>query len=222
MSSRETLATAGTARANHRERTNIALPDGELFLYPGLFPAAQCRELFATLRDATPWRQEEIRLGTKRYLQPRLTAWHGDPGASYSYSGVSLQPLPWTGTLSRIKVRVSAYAQCPFNSVLLNLYRDGGDSVGWHSDDEPELGRNPVIASVSLGATRKFVLRHKKRKDVRPVVLDLSDGDLVLMCRTTQHFRQHHVPKTAAAVGPRINLTFRFIYARDWRPTNAA
>lgn len=141
---------------------------------------------------------------------PRLSAWHGDSDAVYRYSGLRLEPAPWTPILLDVRERVEALAAARFNSVLLNLYRDGQDSMGWHSDDEPELGRNPLIASISLGAARRFLLQHKKRR-LRLEWL-LEDGDVLVLGGTTQHCWRHHVPKIRQPMGPRINLTFRWIH----------
>jgi alkylated DNA repair dioxygenase AlkB len=147
-------------------------------------------------------------------MQPRLTAWVGDPGAVYRYSNVVHEPLPFGPTLSDLRARISAFTGVPFNSVLCNLYRDGDDAMGMHSDSEPELGPDPVIASLSLGAERKFVLRARKPKDAPAQALTLSDGSLLVMRGSTQCEFKHGVPRVRAALGPRINLTFRRIFAR--------
>ncbi|WP_448570666.1 alpha-ketoglutarate-dependent dioxygenase AlkB family protein [Trichothermofontia sp.] len=190
--------------------TQMAIPDGKLSLYAPCLPAAAADRAFNCLLAKTPWRQESITLFGKRYQQPRLIAWYGDTGKTYRYSGLLLHPLPWTETLISLKTQVEALAAAPFNSVLLNYYRDGQDSMGWHSDDEPELGVNPVIASLSLGASRRFCLRHRSRSDAK-VKLWLSHGSLLIMAGATQHYWQHAVPKTAKAIGPRLNLTFRWV-----------
>ena len=188
--------------------TVFAIPDGEVRYVPGVFDAALADELFRNLRQGIAWRQEEIMIFGQRRLVPRLVAWHGDPGADYRYSGVLHQPAPWTPDLQRIRSAVEELSDWRFNSVLLNLYRDGRDGMGWHSDDEPELGAEPVIASVSLGATRRFCMRHRKRrKEVHSI--DLEHGSLLLMQGSTQHQWLHSVPKTTRPVGERINLTFR-------------
>ena len=150
-----------------------------------------------SLRQEIAWQQEQILLFGRRHLVPRLVAWHGDPDSAYSYSGTAHEPGPWTPTLIVIRERVAVLTGHTFNSVLLNLYRNGSDGMGWHADDEPELGRNPVIASVSLGATRRFKLRHRKRRD-SVTTLDLTHGSLLLMAGNTQHAYVHAVPKTAA------------------------
>jgi alkylated DNA repair dioxygenase AlkB len=164
--------------------------------------------LVATL----PLRQETIVLFGRPVETPRLTSWHGDPGCSYAYSGRTFDPSPWTPELARIRESVSEHQGCRFNSVLANYYRDGRDSMGEHADDEPELGPSPNdvrIASVSLGAPRRFVLRHKRTKEVR--AFELGDGSLLVMGGTTQLYFRHHVPRTKTAVAPRLNLTFRVV-----------
>jgi alkylated DNA repair dioxygenase AlkB len=183
------------------------LPDADVRYLPGAFAPADADRLFAALRHGIDWRQEEVVIFGQRRLVPRLVAWHGDPGSRYTYSGVAHEPLPWTEALREVRARAESLAGQPFNSVLLNLYRDGRDGMGWHADDEPELGRDPVIASVSLGATRRFRMRHRKRRETVP--MDLEHGSVLLMQGPTQHHWVHAVPKTARAVGERINLTFR-------------
>jgi alkylated DNA repair dioxygenase AlkB len=145
----------------------------------------------------------------KRINFPRLTAWYGDNDKPYSFSGITLNPLSWTKTLSEIKNRIEPKAGVSFNSVLLNLYRDGNDSISWHTDAEPELGKNPVIASVNFGETRNFQLRHIETKE--KVEIELVHGSLLIMQGELQHFWQHQVPKTAKKIKDRINLTFRVI-----------
>jgi alkylated DNA repair dioxygenase AlkB len=157
------------------------------------------------------WREEDIVLWGRKFPQPRLIAWYGDAGASYTYSGVRHDPLPWTDLLREIKSSVERASATQFNSVLLNYYRHERDSMGLHSDDEPELGPEPVIASVSLGEVRTFVMRHKKRKDLPTMRLPLASGSLLLMRGTTQRFWRHGIDKQASPCGPRVNLTFRYI-----------
>jgi alkylated DNA repair dioxygenase AlkB len=187
----------------------IDLPEGEATLYRRVFTRCRHDDLFHILSDEIPWQQHRITVYGRVIAAPRLSAWYGDPGAAYSYSGLKLEPLPWTPALTEIRTVSEELAGTRFNSALLNLYRDGRDSVGWHSDDESTLGRNPVIASVSLGATRRFVLRHKKRP--LQVELDLEPGSVLIMAGATQHHWRHQLPKTRQPVGPRINLTFRLI-----------
>ena len=145
----------------------------------------------------------------KKINFPRLTAWYGDQDKSYSFSGVTLSPHPWHELLLTIKSRIEETAATRFNSVLLNLYRDGNDSISWHTDAEPELGLNPVIGSVNFGATRKFQLRHHFTNE--RIDIELIHGSLLIMQGELQHYWQHQVPKTNKKISPRINLTFRLI-----------
>ncbi len=163
------------------------------------------------LIETVPWRSEKITLWGKTFLQPRLTSWHGEPGKNYTYSGIRLVPLPWTPVLLDIKRRVEAAAGETFNSVLLNYYRDHRDSMGFHSDDEPELGNRPVIASLSLGEERTFILKHKIRRELQPVRLKLASGSLLVMKGETQRHWRHAITKETTPCGPRVNLTFRRI-----------
>ncbi|MFN0087540.1 MAG: alpha-ketoglutarate-dependent dioxygenase AlkB family protein [Blastocatellia bacterium] len=190
---------------------HVEMPSAEVVLHEGFFSPEESARLMKSLLAETAWGQGEIKIHGKLHAEPRLTAWHGDEGKSYSYSGIVLHPRPWTPLLAEIRERVDAAAGARFNSVLLNLYRDGRDSNGWHQDNEPELGGNPVIASVSFGATRRFQMRHKRRKELPRIDLDLEDGSLLVMAGPTQHFWRHQVPKTSRPVGARINLTFRVI-----------
>lgn len=189
----------------------IPIPDGELQLAPGFYDQRESASLMAALRTGIDWRQERILVWNQERLQPRLSAWHGDPGRIYRYSGRVFEPSPWTPALLRIKTDVeNATGHC-YNSVLLNLYRNENDSVGWHSDDEPELGPMPAIASLSFGETRVFRLRHRRRKDIPAMALSLENGSLLLMKGQTQRCWQHAVLKERQACGERINLTFRLI-----------
>jgi alkylated DNA repair dioxygenase AlkB len=193
-----------------REPRLIELPDADVRLWSRAFGATEADVLQRVLRDEIDWQQEEIVLFGRRHLVPRLVAWHGDPGSAYSYSGTAHEPRPWTPTLIAIRERIEALTDHTFNSVLLNRYRNGSDGMGWHADDEPELGRNPVITSVSFGATRRFKLRHRKRRD-SVTTLELTHGSLLLMAGNTQHAYVHAVPKTAVVSGERINLTYRCV-----------
>ena len=186
----------------------ISLNGGELLLIRQAFPPEVASRLFLQLREQAQWSQDCIVMGGRRVLIPRLQCWYGD--ATYRYSGLSMTPLAWTPALLDIKQTVEALSEARFNSVLLNLYRDGNDSVGWHSDDEPELGVSPVIASLSLGASRGFSLRQKK-PGTENMKVQLSAGDLLLMSGRLQHNWQHQLPKTQWSVGERINLTFRLV-----------
>jgi alkylated DNA repair dioxygenase AlkB len=189
------------------ELVAIPIEDGELSMLTQLPMPIGNAEILARLLDETPWRADTVVVYGKRYLQPRLTAWYGE--ASYTYSGLTLQPLPLTPLLAQLRTAVERVTGQRYNSVLLNYYRDGADSMGMHSDDEPELGPQPVIASLSYGATRTFLLRH--RRNNRTVKLDLTDGSLLLMAGTLQAHWRHGINKTAKLVGPRLNLTFRYV-----------
>ena len=186
----------------------MPLPDAELRLWPQAFEPGECLALFRELAITIDWREERILMFGRRVPVPRLVAWYGDPGARYTYSGTDHDPQPWTPALRRVHERVTALTGLEFNSVLLNRYRSGRDGMGWHADDEPELGPEPAIASVSFGATRRFCLRHRRQRD-RRVDVPLTDGSLLTMAGATQHHWVHAVPKTRAPVGERINLTFR-------------
>jgi len=190
---------------------SVSLIDGDAYLVAAFLTLAESEAYFSKFLDLVEWRQHIIRIRGRKIASPRLSAWHGDSDAHYRYSGLSLEPRPWFPIILELKTRVEAACEAPFNSVLLNLYRDGFDSMGWHSDDEPELGERPVIASLSLGATRRFRLRHQTRRNLEPVSIDLENGSLLIMQGDTQRFWKHQVPKTKRTVEPRINLTFRCI-----------
>ncbi|MBU3713737.1 MAG: alpha-ketoglutarate-dependent dioxygenase AlkB [Ferruginibacter sp.] len=188
------------------------LPDADISLYDDFFSTSESKMLFQNLLDKISWQQYDIRMFGRILNQPRLTAYYGDAQKPYAYSGLQLNPNPWNEDLLFIKSRIEAAAKVSFTSVLLNYYRDGKDSMGWHADDEKELGQNPVIGSVSFGETRPFQLRHLKRKEIKRVDIPLTNGSFLLMKGTTQHFWQHQIPKTTRTLGPRINLTFRVIH----------
>lgn len=185
---------------------------GRLLLIPQALEPLAAQAFFETLREEVCWQQDKILIAGNWLPIPRLQAWYGDPGARYMYSGLSLDPKTWTPTLYELKQLVELQSATSFNSVLLNLYRDGQDSMGWHSDDEPELGVEPVIASLSLGGDRHFSLRQKKPGSKKMKIL-LPSGSLLIMSGCLQANWQHQVPKTALPVGERINLTFRLIQA---------
>ena len=187
------------------------LPDAELSLFEYFFDKQEADELYNSLLHTTLWQQDNITVYGKTHLTPRLTAWYGDNGADYTFSGTRMEPYEWTPDLLRIREQLGTVSGVRFNSVLLNLYRNGQDGVGWHRDDEPELGTNPVIASVSFGETRVFQIRHKFRKDIQKVDIPLTHGSVLVMGGTMQHCWEHQVPKTAKMISPRINLTFRVI-----------
>jgi alkylated DNA repair dioxygenase AlkB len=189
----------------------IPMPDAEVFYLDRLELAQSDTEVLRTLIAEVPWRSEEVAMWGRKIPQPRLTAWHGDAGSVYAYSGIELQPAPWTPTLLDIKTRIEDVAGAAFNSVLLNYYRDNRDSIGFHSDDEPELGERPAIASLSLGEERTFILKHKRSRAVEPVRLRLASGSLLLMKGDTQRYWRHGILKESRPRGPRVNLTFRTI-----------
>jgi alkylated DNA repair dioxygenase AlkB len=186
------------------DTTNIR-DGGRLHHDPAFLSPAEADSLFRILRDTVLWTQE----GRPPRMFPRLTAWYANPGVTYSYSGVTHQAFPWTSELLDIKQRAETAAGTTWNSLLLNFYRDGQDSIGFHADDEPELGTNPVIGSISLGAVRRFVLKHPASGE--KLEFELPHGSLLVMGGTSQHHWRHGVPKTRKPVGPRINLTFRRI-----------
>jgi alkylated DNA repair dioxygenase AlkB len=192
------------------EPLRLDLPDADVRLWRPAFQPAEADAVLSVLRSRIDWQQEDIVIFGERRRVPRLVAWHGDPGTAYTYSGTTHEPLPWTPELRRVRHRAEELTGHRYNSVLLNLYRDGRDGMGWHADDEPELGREPVIASVSLGETRRFKLRHRRSR-IAASALDLAHGDLLLMAGVTQHHYLHAVPKTAKPVGERVNLTFRWV-----------
>ncbi|SNT16379.1 DNA-N1-methyladenine dioxygenase [Noviherbaspirillum humi] len=189
----------------------IELADARMRFMPRFYDPAEADRLFDLLLKETDWRQESVVIAGQARQQPRLCAWIGDVG--YAYSGLSLAARAWSPTLARIRQQVEAASGHAYNSVLLNLYRNEADAMGWHSDSEPELGPDPAIASLSLGATRSFRLRHARRRDLRPLSLALSHGSLLLMESGVQRFWRHAVPRESAPCGPRINLTFRWIGA---------
>jgi alkylated DNA repair dioxygenase AlkB len=186
------------------------LPDADIIYYPKFIKDQDAQNLFDRLFKETEWREESIILFGKKYKQPRLNAWYGEEHMNYSYSGIKMIAVPFTTALLRLKSLIEDFTNEPFNSVLLNLYRNGNDSNGWHSDDEKELGKNPVIASLSLGAVRKFKMKHKCDTTIK-YEISLDNGSLLLMKAETQHFWKHQIPKSKKVDQARINLTFRRI-----------
>lgn len=191
----------------------LDLQDAEVRYYPVFFDSSESDRLKHELLKMHTWRQDTIKIFGREILQPRLSAWHGDPAALYTYSSLQLQPEPWTDTLLHIKSRIEKVTKTSYNSVLLNLYRDGQDSMGWHSDDEKELRENPVIASLTFGEARIFHFRHRFQKSLRHKIT-LENGSLLLMSGKTQHYWQHQVPKTKRKIAERMNLTFRQVYGK--------
>ncbi|MDZ8223058.1 alpha-ketoglutarate-dependent dioxygenase AlkB [Nostoc sp. ChiVER01] len=195
---------------NSTEKEVLSMPDANVILYHNFFNQQESDELFQSLFNEIKWRQDKMKIYGKEVNLPRKTAWYGDRNKSYTFSGIHLEPEPWTPTLLQVKEKVENIAKIKFNSVLLNLYRDGNDGISWHTDAEPELGKNPVIASVSFGGVRRFMFRHKHDKNLKAEI-ELIHGSLLVMAGVTQHFWQHQIPKTSKKVQPRINLTFRVI-----------
>lgn len=193
----------------------LNLPDGDACLIRKFLPEDEAKTLFEGLQFQVTWRQDTIVVYGQRHLLPRLQQWYGDAGLSYTYSGVKLEPQPWIPLLLPIKEQVEKEAGTKFNSLLLNFYRTGNDTVGFHSDDEPELGKNPVIASVSLGTEREFVMKHKTRSELKPIHVALTHGSLLLMAGVTQANWLHSVPRRKGIKDPRINLTFRYVNPRS-------
>ena len=188
----------------------LDLPDAEIIYYPQFFDKEQADIIFAELVKKIPWQQDDIRVYGKTHPQPRLTALFGNEGKPYSYSNITMQPHPWNLLLQKLKTEIENITNVNFTTVLLNQYRDGKDSNGWHADNEKELGINPVIASLSFGAERTFQLKHNLDKGLKKSIV-LQHGSLLIMKGTTQHYWKHQIPKTAKPIGPRINGTFRVI-----------
>jgi alkylated DNA repair dioxygenase AlkB len=192
------------------EKISFDLPDAEIDYYPDFFNQEKANELFEKLKNEVPWQQDDITVYGKTHPQPRLTALYGNDGKAYGYSNIIMQPHSWSPLIMYIKNEIEEVCPYNFTTVLLNNYRNGKDSNGWHADNEKELGRNPIIASVSFGAERVFQLKHNSIPDLRQNIT-LQHGSLLLMQGTTQHFWKHQIPKTAKEIGSRINLTFRII-----------
>ncbi len=186
------------------------LPGAEITLDPHWLTDDAADGLLGGLQARIPWEVHRIRLFGREINSPRLSCWIGDADAVYTYSGLRLQPRPWPAALLRVRERLQRELGIDFNSALANLYRDGRDRMGWHSDDERELGKQPLIASLSLGACRRFVLRHRREVSSK-LAIELPHGSLLVMAGDTQRNYKHALPATAKPVGPRINLTFRRI-----------
>lgn len=187
----------------------IEITNGAYIYIPNFYQPDKANSLFSSLREKIKWKQESMQMYGREVQFPRLTAWYGENDKPYSFSGITLQPFPWTSELMSIKKDIEPLSGVSFNSVLLNLYRDGKDSISWHTDAEKELGKNPVIASVNFGAERVFQLRHMQTQE--RIDIPLKHGSLLIMLGELQHFWQHQIPKTKKPVGERINLTFRVI-----------
>ena len=204
------------------KRTSYKLPlvEGDVIYFPNALSREAADTFFTKLQAELPWRQDTIKLFGKPVKIPRLQSWHGAPDCTYTYSNLTMSPNPWTESLVDIKARCEQLCEkssasqykIRFNSVLANWYRDGQDSMSFHSDDEPELGINPVIASVTLGEARPFVFKHKETKEKHTQVLE--HGSVLIMAGTTQSHYVHSIAKTAKPIGGKINLTFRHLIQR--------
>lgn len=199
-----------TTQEDSTSAERLAMSDAKVTFYKHFFNTEESDRIFSDLHANIAWQQDKMNMYGKEINLPRQTAWYGDAGKSYTFSGIHLDPKPWTPTLLQIKQKIEEVADVEFNSVLLNLYRNGQDSISWHTDAERELGENPIIGSVSFGGTRRFLFRHRYDKTEKTEVA-LTHGSFLLMAGETQHFWQHQIPKTAKHVDPRINLTFRTI-----------
>ena len=210
MNSGLELSSAVGPAGNMKTIENILEKDGMVTFYPQFFSLPESDHYFETLLKEIDWKQEPVFIFGKSVMQPRLTAWYGDPERSYTYSGITMHPKNWTSPLLGIKHRIESVSPVAFNSALLNQYRHEKDSVGWHRDNEKSLGINPVIGSVSFGATRNFLFRHYADKTIQHS-LALTHGSFLLTQGETQHYWEHSIPKQGHKTGPRINITFRVI-----------
>lgn len=189
---------------------NILPSHGQAFYYPDFFSQEDSDRYFNHLVNDVPWKQEPIFIFGRQIMQPRLTAFYSDEGKDYGYSGIRMESHPWTNELSEIKRKIEAVAGATFSGALLNYYRDGKDSMGWHRDNEKELGKEPLIGSVSFGASRVFQFReYATKKSVRSV--QLSHGSLLLMKGESQQYWEHRIPKKQKQLAGRVNITFRVL-----------
>lgn len=190
------------------EKQHLILPNAELIYIPKAFSQSEADDFYHRINNETNWRHDDITVFGKTYKQPRLTALFGDSDQPYGYSNIVMHPDPFTSTLQEIKSKVETLSQVHFNTLLINLYRDGNDSNGWHADNEKELGKNPIIASLSFGEERPFHFKHRTLKNEH-YKLNLEHGSLLVMKGEMQHFWLHQIAKTKKEIKPRINLTFR-------------
>ena len=197
----------GTVPVNDGEA--VVLQNGEYIYFSSFIDSIVANKLLDDFKSKIIWKQESMNMYGKQVLFPRLTAWYGASDKAYSFSGIKLNPLPWIDELIEIKKLIEPICEVEFNSVLLNLYRNGNDSISWHTDAEKELGQNPIIASVNFGAERKFQLRHNLTLETHDIIL--KHGSLLVMKGELQHFWKHQVPKQKNITKERINLTFRVI-----------
>ncbi|MEM9395848.1 MAG: alpha-ketoglutarate-dependent dioxygenase AlkB [Pseudomonadota bacterium] len=201
-----------SAHGTDDQAEQICPVDGDVLFYPRSPWSERAQELFSLLEQQLAWQEGFVSLFGKTYKQPRLFAWYGDQDASYAYSGTRYEPRPWSPVLRQLRDELTRFCGGDFNSVLANLYRDGSDGMGLHSDDEPELGPEPLIASLSFGETRFFRLKHKYRAELAPIKIALEPGSLLLMRGSTQRYWKHEIPKTKRPCEARVNLTFRRVH----------
>jgi len=192
------------------QKIPLKLPDADISYFPNFFSEVESYELYNIILNETNWHQDNITVFGKTYAQPRLTALFANNKKPYCYSNISMHPKIFTKELLKIKLKIETITNIKFTTCLANLYRDGNDSNGWHADNEKELGKNPVIASITFGAARYFNLKHKKNKALKQKLL-LENGSLLIMQGSTQDYWLHQIAKTKKIVKPRINLTFRVI-----------
>jgi alkylated DNA repair dioxygenase AlkB len=192
---------------------NLLPKDGVLTYRPELFAPDEAHYYLEKLIHTIQWSRPSFKMYGKEYPIPRMAAWYGDPETTYKYSGITNVPLPWTPELIEIKNRTEKASGGSYNSVLLNYYRDGGDHMSWHADDEKSLGIDPLIASISLGQPRKFAVKHRYEKSISPISLELASGSLVLMKGSMQEHWHHRIHPSKKPMGPRINLTFRTVFS---------
>lgn len=201
--------------SSDQEFERIPMPDADVSILRDLDTHASYDAIFSRLLSDTKWQQREMNMYGRKVLQPRLTAWYGDPSRTYIYSGLRNIPLPWTDLLRELKRRIEDCTEASFNSVLLNYYRDNNDSMAFHSDDEKELGPEPTIASLTFGDQRTFIFKHRIKSDIPNVLIPLTSGSVLLMKGKTQRFWKHAINREKRPCGPRVNLTFRLIYTRE-------
>ncbi len=201
---------SGLEIKDEHRNSRLDLPDAEIYFYEDFFDERESKSLFDSLLLNVNWRQDKIKIFNKEVSIPRLSAWYGNAGLSYSYSGLKLEPNEWNEELLIIKEKIENHLGIQFNSVLINLYRNQNDSMGWHCDNEKELGLEPKIASISLGSNRMFHLKHKTHKQLK-LKVPLNNGSLLMMEGKMQQNWLHAIPKANHEIGPRINLTFRTI-----------
>ena len=201
---------------HHLGTVNLLPYDGVATYHGRILADEEAWSHYNTLLYTIPWQHDELVIFGKHIITARQVAWHGDPGLAYTYSGSTKQPLPWTKELLELKALAEQHTGLAFNSCLLNLYHDGSEGMGWHSDDEKTIAPKSGIASLSFGAERKFAFRHKQTKETVPILLE--HGSLLLMAGTTQAHWHHRLPPTKKINTPRINLTFRTMLPASGSP----